>query len=198
MKQADKIAAGSAGVIAIVLTFTPIWEGLWMRAQVDTIGTGHPVTYCYGQTSEFGAVKAGQTFTVAECKEKLAESMPKYLAEIDRCIKVRIPDKTKAALLDAAYNAGSAAVCRSPMVAKINAGDIKGGCAAFDGWYVRASGKVVQGLINRRSGDKTRKGEKQLCMEGLTDPVVMPTIQPAPKPQKHSLWFYIVKFFTGK
>jgi lysozyme len=201
MSKSDKIAAGSAGVIAIAITFTPIWEGIWTTAKVDTIGTGHPVTYCYGQTSEFGKVAAGQKFTVEECKQKLAESLPKYLAAIEPCIKVPLPSKTKAALLDAAYNAGSAAVCRSPMVAKMNAGDIRGGCAAFDGWYVRASGRVVQGLINRRSGDKTRKGEKELCLEGLNEPVIVaPTSIPAQpaKPPKHTLWFYVVKFFTGK
>jgi hypothetical protein len=27
------------------------------------IGTGHPVTYCHGQTDEFGKVKVGTRFT---------------------------------------------------------------------------------------------------------------------------------------
>jgi len=169
MRTAHKAGATGAGVIAIALAFTPGWEGLWTTAQVDTIGTGQPVTYCYGQTTENGVVKAGQKFTPEQCKDLLAKSLPKYLAQIEPCIKVAIPDKAKAALLDAAYNAGSIAVCKSPMVAKMNAGDLKGGCEAFGGWYIRARGKVVQGLINRRSGD-TRKGEKELCLEGLETP----------------------------
>ena len=169
MKTAHKAGAVGTGVIAIALAFTPAWEGLWTTAQVDTIGTGHPVTYCYGQTTENGSVKAGQKFTPEQCKDLLAKSLPKYLAQINPCIKVAIPDKTRAALLDAAYNAGSSAVCKSPMVAKMNAGDLRGGCEAFDGWYVRASGRVVKGLIARRSGD-TRQGEKELCLEGLDTP----------------------------
>ena len=166
MKSAHKVGITGVGAVAIALAFTPGWEGLWTTAQVDTIGTGHPVSYCYGQTTENGSVKAGQKFTPEQCKDLLAKSLPKYLAQINPCIKVAIPDKTRAALLDAAYNAGSAAVCKSPMVARMNAGDLRGGCEAFDGWYVRASGRVVKGLIARRSGD-TRKGEKELCLEGL-------------------------------
>jgi lysozyme len=148
-------------------------------AKKDMIGTGHPVTYCYGQTDEFGKVKEGTRFTKAECDKKLAESLPKYLAKIEPCIKVPLPDKTKAALLDAAYNAGPAAVCRSPMVRKMNAGDLVGGCNAFAGWYVRSDGVVRRGLLARRGGD-ARKGEKQLCLEGVAEGL--------PKPPKKGFW----------
>jgi lysozyme len=164
------VAGGTAaGVIACCIAFTPGWEGMDLTAKPDVIGTGHPITYCFGQTDEFGKVRAGDHFTPAQCDALLAASLPKYLNAIKPCVKVAIPDESMAALLDAAYNAGSAAVCRSPMVAKINAGDLKAGCEAFDGWYVRSDGKVRKGLIARRSGDK-RKGEKQLCLEGLNKP----------------------------
>lgn len=170
MSVKKTIAAGTAGgVIACCVAFTSIWEGMDKVAVVDRIGTGHPVTYCYGQTDEFGKVRPGQRFTKAECDEKLAESLPKYLASIDKCIHVDMPDKTKAAYLDASYNAGPAAVCRSPMVAKANAGDLQGGCMAFAGWYVRSDGVVRKGLIARRTGIDSRKSERQLCLEGLTD-----------------------------
>jgi lysozyme len=161
-------AAGSAGVIAAAIAFTPGWEGMDAVAKRDVIGTGHPVTYCYGQTDEFGKVKVGTRFTKQECDAKLAQSLPKYLAEIEQCIKVPMPDKTMAAFLDAAYNAGSAAVCRSPMVKLTNAGDLRGACNAFAGWYVRSDGQVRRGLVARRGGDG-RKGEKQLCLEGLAE-----------------------------
>jgi lysozyme len=157
--------ASGAAVIAAVLSFTTKWEGTDLVAKRDAIGTGHPVTYCHGQTSEFGDVKVGQRFTPAQCKEKLAASMPKYLAGIDPCIKREIPVKTKAALLDAAYNAGPAAVCHSRMVALMNEGKIEAGCKAFPTWYVRSDGQVRRGLINRRND------EMKLCLEGLTEDV---------------------------
>ena len=165
------VGAGSAAVIAAAVAFTPIWEGMDKIAKRDWIGTGHPITYCYGQTDEFGKVKVGTRFTKQQCDEKLAESLPRYLAQIQPCIQVDLPIKTQAALLDAAYNAGPAAVCRSPMLARMNRGDIRGGCNAFSTWYISASGSVVPGLINRRGGNphEYRETEKQLCLEGLTE-----------------------------
>lgn len=163
------LAAGTGGIIACCVAFTPIWEGMDPVAKRDAIGTGHPVTYCYGQTAEFGDVKVGTRFTKSECDEKLAESLPKYLEQIEPCVHVDVPDKTMASLLDASYNAGPAAVCRSPMVAKMNAGDLEAGCKAFKGWYIRSDGQVRKGLVARRSGIDSRKSEEQLCLEGLSD-----------------------------
>jgi lysozyme len=180
-------AAGSAGVIAAAVAFTPSWEGMDAVAKRDMIGTGHPVTYCYGQTAEFGKVAVGTHFTKSECDQKLAESLPKYLAEIERCIKVPMPDKTMAAFLDASYNAGSAAVCRSPMVKLANSGDLRGACNAFAGWYVSSDGQVRRGLVARRGGDG-RKGEKQLCLEGLADGTRTVSIPHPPTPPKRPWW----------
>jgi lysozyme len=182
MKTSSKVG-GTAGVIACCLAFTPIWEGTDLVAKVDTIGTGHPLTYCEGLTSTDGAVKAGQTFTPDQCKKLFAAALPKYLAGIQPCIHVALPVKSMGSLLDAAYNAGPAAVCRSPMVARMNANDIFGGCDAFEGWYIRASGRVVKGLINRRNG------EKKLCLEGATEKPI--------KPPKISFWTKLIAFLKG-
>jgi lysozyme len=160
-------------------------------AKKDMIGTGHPITYCYGQTDEFGEVKVGTRFTKKECDEKLAESLPFYLAKIQPCVKVALPAKTMASLLDAAYNAGSAAVCRSPMVAKMNSGDLKAGCNAFIGWYVRSDGEVRRGLVARRSGiGDGRKSERDLCLEGLNEglPPALKPSDPAPVAVKKAWW----------
>lgn len=179
---------GSAGVIAAAGAFLPAWEGMDAVAKKDMIGTGHPVTYCYGQTSEFGDVKVGTHFTKAECDVKLAESLPKYLAKIEPCIKVPLPDKSKAALLDASYNAGPVAVCKSPMVAKMNAGDLRGGCNAFRGWYVRSDGQVRNGLVARRSGIDGRKSERELCLEGLKEGIAPHPVPDMAKPMVGRWW----------
>lgn len=170
MKTAHKLTGGAA-VIACCTVFLPNWEGTDLVAKKDAIGTGHPVTYCHGQTDEFGKVKEGTRFTPAQCSDLLGKSLPKYLNAIKPCIKVELPVKTEAALLDAAYNAGGAAVCKSPMVAKMNAGGLEAGCDAFQNWYIRASGRVVKGLINRRAG------ERKLCLEGLSEkPIAKPAL----------------------
>lgn len=178
--------AGSAAVIAAAVAFTPIWEGMDAVAKKDMIGTGHPITYCYGQTDEFGKVKVGQRFTKRECDEKLAASLPVYLNKIGPCVHVPVPVKTMASLLDGSYNAGSGAVCKSPMVARINAGNIRAGCEAFSGWYIRSDGVIRKGLIARRKGIDARKSERQLCLEGLSEPstgwYLHAPVPPAPRP----------------
>lgn len=176
MKTSQKAGAGTIAVIAAATTILTVWEGTDLVAKKDMIGTGHPMTYCHGQTDEFGKVKEGQRFTPAQCKDLLAKSLPKYLTPLQKCVTVDVPVKTMAALLDAAYNAGPAAVCRSPMVAKINKGELAGGCNAFEGWYIRSDGQVRRGLVARRSGlagDK-RVNERQLCLEGVKEGVARP------------------------
>ena len=182
--------AGSAAVIAAAISFTPNWEGYDLVAKRDMIGTGHPVTYCIGQTDEFGKVKIGQRFTKAECDALLAKSLPKYLNQIGPCVHVPVPVKVMASLTDAAYNAGPARVCRSPMVKQINAGNIRAGCDAFNGWIVHSDGQYRRGLDARRSGElrgDTRKSERALCLEGLREPktgwyVYTPPSKEPPRP----------------
>lgn len=161
MKTSTK--AGAAGAIALAVVFIKPWEGLWTTAQVDTIGTGRPITYCYGQTNEAGAVKVGQKFTPQQCSDLLAKSLPKYADEIAACIKVPISDKERAAYISFAYNVGSAGFCRSSAASRLNAGDHSGACDALMNW-TKAQGRVVKGLVNRRAA------ERKLCLEGVSEP----------------------------
>ncbi|NEW95494.1 glycoside hydrolase family protein [Rhodopseudomonas sp. BR0G17] len=181
LSTTNKVAIGAgagatggfaAAAVAAAMLITPQWEGMDAVARRDMIGTGHPVTYCYGQTDEFGTVKVGTRFTKVECDAKLAESLPRYWAKIEPCFTVdlsKVPGKVLGSFLDASYNAGAAAVCRSPMMRKINAGDLRGACEAFDGWRVTGAGKVRPGLIKRRGPGDYRMSERQLCLEGVAE-----------------------------
>jgi lysozyme len=150
IKTSHKIAGGTAAAVIAGNSHVPPELGRHGQvAKRDMIGTGHPVTYCYGQTDEFGKVKVGTRFNKQQCDEKLAESLPKYLNKVGPCVHAPVPVKSMAAALDASYNAGPAAVCKSPMVAQFNAGNVRAGCEAFNGWYVRSAGQVRKGLIAR-------------------------------------------------
>lgn len=151
------ITVASAAAIASALPAVKAYEGLWLTAKVDTIGTGRPVTACYGETED---VRIGEKFTEKECSDLLAKKLVRYDAEIGRCIHVELPDYTRAALVSFAYNVGSAGACRSSTIRLMNAGDIRGGCEALMQW-TRAQGRVVKGLVNRRSK------ERALCLSGL-------------------------------
>ena len=190
MSTLKKAGAASAGAILLATPFIANWEGLWTTAQVDTIGTGRPVTYCYGQTDEFGKVAVGTKFTPKQCSDLLAKSLPKYADAIAKCIKVPISDKENAAYIAFAYNIGSAGACRSSSFALLNRGDHVGACNALMGW-VKAQGRVVKGLVNRRTA------ERKLCLEGVNEPATqrVPMPKPAPnkpiepkKPEPPSMW----------
>jgi lysozyme len=172
------ITVASAAAIAAAVPAVKAYEGLWLTTKVDRVGTGQPCTGGYGETEN---VRCGETHTEKYWSDRLAQRLPEYDAKIAPCIHVDLPDNTRAALISAAYNAGPGAVCRSPMVAKMNAGDIRSGCESFltkdaqghyTGWYIRARGRVVQGLINRRAN------ERKLCLSGLEQP----------KPVKKAWW----------
>lgn len=154
------ITVASAAALAICLPAVKKSEGYWPTAKIDTVGTKRPCTGGYGSTE---GIKCGETHSETYwanlLKVRLADN---YDREIGACIHVQLPDSARAAMITTAYNAGSAAVCRSPMVAKMNAGDVKGGCEAlltkdangnYNGWYIRAQGKILPGLINRRRDD---------------------------------------------
>jgi lysozyme len=167
MKASRKtaITVATAAALAVAVPAVKVYEGLWLTAKVDTIGTGRPVTACYGETEN---VRLGQKFTEKECADLLGVKLKRYDAEIGRCIHVELPDYTRAALVSFAYNVGSAGACRSTTIRKMNEGDIRGGCEALMQW-TRAQGRVVQGLVNRRAKERT------LCLAGLTAPKSEPT-----------------------
>lgn len=185
----------AAAVISAAVVFTPVWEGEDHVAKRDMIGTGNPITYCNGLTSHDGKVSIDQKFTHEQCQALLRPALAKYWKNIEPCIKVVLPVKTAASLLDAGFNAGETAVCRSPMLAKMNAGDLKGGCEAFSNWYITTKNqgvrKVIPGLVNRRGGNKSdpRKDERELCLEGVRDGV--------PKPPSVSLWAKVQPYLSA-
>ncbi len=157
MKRYQKITVASAAALSLACAYVKPWEGLWLTAKVDQVGTGRPVTACYGETEN---VRLGQRFTKQECDDLLGVKLKRYDSEIGHCITVQLPDATRAALVSFAYNVGSHGACRSGVIRRMNAGDIRGGCDALMQW-TRAQGRVLKGLVNRRSK------ERALCLSGL-------------------------------
>lgn len=178
MKTAHKAAAAGGGAILLACTFIQPWEGLWTTAKVDTVGTGRPLTWCYGETK--GNVHAGQHFTPKQCSDMLERRLPEYNAEISPCIHVPISDKTRAAFISFAYNVGSARFCHSAITQRLNRGDYRGACNAMLP-YDHAQGRAVKGLANRRTA------ERKMCLEGINEP--------PPKPREFTLFEKLKLFF---
>jgi GH24 family phage-related lysozyme (muramidase) len=108
-------------------------------------------------------VKPGEVRTQAQCESGLARGVGKYYAEVDACItNERVPVKVMASVVSWAWNVGTGAACRSTLVKKLNAGEFSVACDELMKW-VRAGGRVVQGLVNRRTA------ERELCLEGVAE-----------------------------
>lgn len=148
VKNATKTVTWAAACCTLVAGF----EGCDLTAKIDTIGTGRPLTWCHGET--IGPAKVGEKFTKTECDSMLEARLPSYWAEIEPCIHVKTSDNEKVAYTSFSYNVGSGAFCHGTISSKLNAGDHKGACDALM-LYTHAQGKVVRGLVNRRTAERT-------------------------------------------
>lgn len=149
---------GAAGAVvsicSLAAAFVAPWEGLYTHAYKDSVGVP---TICYGVTNADRPVKMGDTASKADCEKWLAEDMPRYKAQVDKCVHVAMPPHRYAAIISFTYNVGGGALCKSSVARKLNAGDVTGGCNALL-LYDRAEGQVLRGLTNRR------KAEREWCL----------------------------------
>ncbi|WP_067627107.1 MULTISPECIES: lysozyme [unclassified Sulfitobacter] len=125
------------------------WEGKRNEAYRDIVGVW---TICYGHTRTAGP---GQRKTDAQCKKllisEIAEYRDKWLAYVnDKARTYWLPPTRKAAYTSLAFNVGWHGAGTSTATRRLNAGDIEGGCEAI-GWWNKAGGRVVRGLVRRRT-----------------------------------------------
>jgi len=165
-KRAKAALASGLGLVALTATYlTTPWEGTRNLAYWDSLG--RVWTVCTGETK---GVKKGDRYTDEQCAAMLYETLERdYRQPLQRCVKGydKLPLSLQASLLDAAYNIGTGAICRSTAARRAEAGDYRGACGALT-WFDKAGGKTIRGLVLRRGyGDAQRIGELELCLEGL-------------------------------
>lgn len=150
-------AVASAAVIAGTVAFLKPWEGFEPKPYRDIVGV---VTWCFGETE--GRPKA--SYTMRECEDLLAKRVPDYYGPISACwgpeVEARMTDTMRIAFTSSAYNFGTGAFCKSSMVRLLKEGEFIAACEALM-LYVRAGGRVIKGLVNRRTA------ERRLCLQGL-------------------------------
>lgn len=145
-------SALAAAVVALVGGF----EGLRNYAYRDPVGIP---TICFGETR---GVRMGDYKSTAECKAMLGDRLVEFETGMVKCLKApdKVPDPAYAAFLSFSYNVGTAAFCRSTLVRKVNAGDLRGGCDELLKWD-KAAGIRLPGLTKRR------QQERALCLQGV-------------------------------
>lgn len=156
MPKIGKKTRLTGGMLAVAIATVGAWEGLRTVAYRDPIGIP---TVCYGETR---GVKMGDRYTVEECKIMLGDGLREFEAQVRGCMSAPddVPDGAYVAILSWSWNVGTGAACRSTLMRKLNAGDVRGACNELPKWN-RAGGRVWKGLTNRR------EAERKLCLEGL-------------------------------
>lgn len=157
MSRLKKAGIGFTVAGSLAIGLIGGFEGLRTKAYRDNLAYGIP-TVCFGETR---GVKMGDSYTVEECRAMLGDGLVEFEAGMRKCLKSpdAIPDNAYVAFLSLAYNIGTGAFCKSTLVRKLNAGDVRGACNELSKW-TRAGGKQVKGLVNRRAA------ERELCLRG--------------------------------
>jgi len=159
-------AAGVAACVAACAMIAPLtgrFEGLRTKPYLDPAGIK---TVCYGETEQ-----AMRVYTPGECGNILRQRLLRdYAPKVLACVPGLYDPKRQpifAAMIDASYNAGWAAVCASPMAANARAGQWRAACDSFPGWFVTARNRKTGVRVKLPWLVTRRKAEADLCRKGL-------------------------------
>ncbi|WP_275790580.1 glycoside hydrolase family protein [Pararhizobium gei] len=143
----EGLTTSAAGRAAITLR-----EDNRLTAYRDSVGV---LTIGVGHTSEAGppTVTPGMVITAAESDAILSRDLKTFEKAVLDAVKVPLSQHEFDALVSLAFNIGGGAFSKSTLVKKLNAGDRVGAADAFMSW-VKAGGKTVKGLGNRRKSER--------------------------------------------
>lgn len=143
--------AKKAGWLSIAVVLVGGFEGLYLHPYRDIVGVK---TVCYGATAA-DHVDLTRSYTKQECDDMLAADLPKYDAQLDKCLNAKAIADLDAhphrhvALVSFVYNLGPGSVCKGAVGRNLNAGNIRAACDAMLA-YDHAGGRKVLGLTRRR------------------------------------------------
>lgn len=149
-----KLKVGAA-CAALLIPLVAGFEGLRQKAYLDAVGIP---TICFGATA---GVRLGDTATIDQCKDLLAQDLLTAATAVESCVHVPLADNQRAAFVSFTYNVGGRAFCGSTLVRKLNAKDYNGACAELSKW-VTAKGLKLPGLVKRRAAERALCEGKQL------------------------------------
>lgn len=158
------------------------FEGLRLTAYRDSVGVW---TIGYGTTAAAGVgirPEAGMRITEDEAETYLRRGLEKFAAQIEGGITAPVNENQFGAMLSLAYNIGPNAFLESTLLRKFNAGDVAGAAFEFARWN-KAGGKVLEGLVRRRTAERAL----------FLAPVKTPSN--ATSPTLSGLWAAILKLF---
>lgn len=146
MSSGKQAALGAGAAIALAAAIIAPLEGKVTSPYRDPVGI---LTVCYGHT---GADIQQRKYTDAECLQMLEADVRKHAKALE-CTDGKYNIHQAAAIVSLAYNIGVAGYCKSTSAKRAQAGDYAGACEAMSR-HVKAGGKVLQGLVDRRAFER--------------------------------------------
>jgi lysozyme len=126
------------------------FEGCRLKAYPDPATGAAPWTIGYGATGP--KIGPATVWTQVQADQDLLDRVEALGAHIDSVVKIELSDEEKAALCSFTYNVGTGNFDHSTMLSLLNEGRVEEAGHEFPKWN-KAAGKVLAGLVNRRSGE---------------------------------------------
>lgn len=123
------------------------FEGLYLKAYLCPAGVP---TIGYGHTGP--DVRLGMKITEARADELLAQDLDEAAGHVDYLVQPKLAANQLGGLGSFIFNLGAGAFASSTLLRRLNAGDFVGAEAEFPRW-VRADGRVLDGLVRRREAE---------------------------------------------
>ena len=125
------------------------FESCKLTAYRDMVGI---LTIGWGTTGP--KVHEGMKISQEDADELLMSRLEdEFEPGVEELLEVKVSSNQFSALVSFAYNLGIAALTRSTLLKKLNAGDAPGAAEEFGKW-IMAGGKPCNGLVRRRAAEK--------------------------------------------
>jgi len=141
--------------LPFALSLIKQFEGCKLTAYPDPGTGGKPFTIGWGSTTDGqgAAIAPGTKWTQPQADQRLASHVAEFARGVDKLLGgAATTAAQKGALVSLAYNIGLGNLGSSTLLRKHNAADYDGAAAQFAVWN-KAAGKVMQGLVNRRTAE---------------------------------------------
>lgn len=181
------------------------WEGLRLIGYADPATGGEPYTIGYGHTFRAGPPKVtlGMRITSKEAEEILKSDLTVFEEAVLRLL-TRTPTQAQFdAMISLTYNIGVNNFKKSSVLRKFNAGDYHGAAEAFM-LFIKANGKVMKGLVSRRSEERELFLVGTAKIVSLLEPDATPKADPEiiiaenkPVMQHRRVWASIMGWVGG-
>ena len=128
------------------------FEGLRLESYLDSAGI-YTIGFGTIKYPDGSKVKKGDRITKGKAKEYKLQDLKEFENTVNTSVNTQLSQNQYDALVSLSYNIGSGAFKNSTLLKKLNIGDYKGAADQFLSWD-KASGKKVQGLVNRREAER--------------------------------------------